>query len=529
MLALYRPTADAGTEHGAGSSTVLSRVLSRPRVTLALVALLGAWMCATTPAFSQEAYYWTYAQHPALSYFDHPPMVAWLIWIGTAVFGDGAVGIRFGTWLCGVGTAWLCMRQLAAWGFDHRAQCLGGALTVAMPILAITHILANPDAPLVFFWTLAIFCLWRARSGSLRWWLLAGAAAGVALLSKYSAVFLAIGGAITMLVDPAMRRQLRRPGVYLALVTAGLVFLPVIVWNVSNDFESFRYQTEERFAKSEFGAHWLIQVVTGQFLVFHPLLAVLLPFSLAWFARRWRLDARAMWILAYGAPMPAYLLVSSVWIQVKINWLAPAFVPLALGLVVWWHQSRPLWAAGRAFRMARWSLLVVPLAMVLAPLIRFVPASRGSSWAGWDEVARRAEYWEDQVDAKDGIEGNVFFFAADYRDAAQLGHSLRRLWEQEGEHQEVPGHPASLEPTLAQNVLGQRALQFDHWTSPSSRIGQDAIFVLPRPHQRDEMVRKAAQRFDHVEKVEHMQVTYWGIVVFEADVYVCHNYHGPAG
>src|SRR5436190_5018685 len=128
---------------------MVTGMLSRRSSTLAVVALLSAWVCATVPAFSQEAYYWTYAQHPALSYFDHPPMVAWLIWIGTTMFGDGAIGIRLCTWLCGVGTTWLCMRQLAAFGLDERAQCLGGALTIGVPLLAMTHILANPDAPLV--------------------------------------------------------------------------------------------------------------------------------------------------------------------------------------------------------------------------------------------------------------------------------------------------------------------------------------------------------------------------------------------
>lgn len=363
----------------------------------------------------------------------------------------------------------------------------------------------------------------------MRWWGLAGVAAGAALLSKYSAVFLAAGGGITLLFDATMRRQLRKPGVYLALVTAGLVFLPVVAWNVSNEFESFRFQTEDRWSKSDFGLHWFIQAVAGQFLVLHPLLAVLLPFALRWLVSRWRIDPRVTWILAYGMPMPAYLLVSALWIQVKINWLAAAYVPLMLGLVMWWSVARPTWATHRAFRFARWSLLVVPLLMIIAPLIRFLPAGRGSSWAGWDEVARRAEFWEDEIDVKDGIERNVFFFAADYRDSAQLGRSLRRLWDEEGEHQRLPGQPDSGEPTLAQNVLGQRALQFDHWTSPTSRIGQNAIFVLPRPKQRDEMVAKARQRFDRIEKVEHVRVEYLWIVVFEADIYICHNYRGPAG
>lgn len=508
---------------------MLSRLLTRPRLTLAVVALLSAWVCATTPVFSQEAYYWLYAQHPALSYFDHPPMVAWLIWIGTNLFGDGSFGIRLGTWFCGTGTTWLCMRLLAAFGLGDRAQCLGGALTVAMPILTMTHFLANPDAPLVFFWTLSMFCLWQARNGSMRWWVLAGAAAGAALLSKYSAVFLAAGGAITLLFDRTMRRQLRQPGVYLALLTAGLVFLPVVAWNVSNDFESFRFQTEERWSKGDFGLHWFTQAVSGQFLVFHPLLAMLVPFPLRWLASRWRVDPRVTWILAHGIPMPAYLLVSSLWIQVKINWLAPAYVPLVLGLVMWWSVARPAWTTHRTFGFALWSLLAVPLLMIIAPLIRLVPAGRGSSWTGWDEVARRAEFWEDEMDVKDGIEGNVFFFAADYRDSAQLSRNLRRLWDSEGEHQRLPGQPDSGEPTLAQNVLGQRALQFDHWTPPASRIGQNAIFVLPRPKQRDEIAKMATMRFDRAEMVEHVRVMCLWIVVFEADIYVCYNYHGPAG
>ena len=49
---------------------------------------VSLWLCVTMPVFSQEAYYWTYAQHPDLAYFDHPPMMAWLIWLGTAVFGE---------------------------------------------------------------------------------------------------------------------------------------------------------------------------------------------------------------------------------------------------------------------------------------------------------------------------------------------------------------------------------------------------------------------------------------------------------
>ena len=35
-----------------------------------------------------EAYYWCWSQHLATGYFDHPPMIAYFIALGTSIFGD---------------------------------------------------------------------------------------------------------------------------------------------------------------------------------------------------------------------------------------------------------------------------------------------------------------------------------------------------------------------------------------------------------------------------------------------------------
>lgn len=502
--------------------------LWRPWTPFALLGLATAWLCATMPVFSQEAYYWTYAQHPDLSYFDHPPMVAWLIWMGTQLFGNGAIGVRLGTWACGMAGAWFGWLLLRDVGIDGKGRSAFVLAGLVSPILAMTHFLANPDAPLVCFWTLTMLALWRARNGSWRWWTIAGAAAGAALLSKYSAAFLATGGIALFALDPAMRRQLRRPAPYVSVLVAAAVFLPVVAWNVANKFESFRFQTADRLAKAEIGARWLAEFVGGQFGVLHPVLAVLLVPALWWLVRRDpRRDTRAAWLLAFGLPLPAYLLVNALWIQVKINWVAPAYVPLLMAIVVWWRESGVATHHGTALRRLAWSLALVPLVVPFAPLIRAVPPGHGTSWTGWEEIAQRAEYWEDLIDVEDGIEGNVFFFGADYRDSAQLGRNLRIYWDQEGEHQALPGAPDSGEPTLAQNVISMPALQFDHWVAPKGRIGQDAIFVLPRPEQRDAMVQAASKHFRSIEKVERVAISRLGIHVLDADVYVCRDYRGP--
>jgi len=44
---------------------------------------------------TDEAYYWTWSKENVLSFLDHPPMIAWFIRLGTAVFGDTNLGVRF--------------------------------------------------------------------------------------------------------------------------------------------------------------------------------------------------------------------------------------------------------------------------------------------------------------------------------------------------------------------------------------------------------------------------------------------------
>lgn len=505
---------------------MLQRLPSVPLM-FALTALASAWLCASMPVYSQEAYYWTYAQHPDLSYFDHPPMVAWLIWLGTALFGDGAIGVRFGTWLCGLGTAWFGVLLLRDFQVSKFGQSLWLLVSMGCPILVVARCLANPDPPLVCFWTLTLLALWRARSGSYRWWAMAGVAAGLALLSKYTAAFLAVGGVAMLLFDPQLRRQLKRPAPYLAVLLAAVVFLPVVIWNVRNDFESFRFQTENRFSRGGLTAKWILELVGGQFGLFNPLLAMLLPASIWWSLRRLRAsDPRVLLLLAFGLPLPCYMVFQSLWIQVKLNWLTPAYVPLLLGIVVWWQESGidRVWPS--RLKWTALSAVVLLLAIPLAPMVRLLPPGRGSSWTGWEEIAQHAEAWEDKVDLEDGIEGNMFFFAADYRDAAQLGRNLKIFW---GKERAVASPPIDegYESTLAQNVVGIDALQFDHWDAPKERIGQNAIFVLPRPDVREAMVKLAKAHFEKVEKVERVKITRLGIHLFDTEIYVCHGYRGP--
>jgi hypothetical protein len=61
--------------------------------TICFVLALTLWRAytgATLPLHPDEAYYWLWSRHLALSYFDHPPMIAYLIKLST-VFSQSAV------------------------------------------------------------------------------------------------------------------------------------------------------------------------------------------------------------------------------------------------------------------------------------------------------------------------------------------------------------------------------------------------------------------------------------------------------
>ncbi|MFO1054046.1 MAG: glycosyltransferase family 39 protein [Planctomycetota bacterium] len=488
----------------------------------AVVAVASMFLCIAMPVFAQEAYYWTYSRHPDLSYFDHPPMVAWTIWLGTQVFGHGPLGLRIGMVLCGLGSTLAGLLLVRRFGLDRNAQRGWILLALAVPLYVLTHFYANPDAPLLLGWSIALWALWRVReTGGIGWWILAGAAAGFGLLAKYSASFLAVGGVLLLLFDPRYRRQLRTPGPWIGVLCATLVFAPVILWNLRNHFESFRFQTEGRWSRGSLGTRWLGEFVVNQLLGYHPALAILTIPVIVWLWRRMRAgDPRAGFLLAFGVPMPAFFLVNSLFIQVKINWLLPAYMPLLIGTLMWWRETEPEARLPRLSRSVRCAVAWTPFLIALAPLAHVWPQGGGSSWKGWDELAPIAMGWKDKIDAEDGVRGNVFFFCSDYKDAAQLGRSLFLQHCRSGSKE-------PLAPMLAQNVFGETALQFDHWESPRDHIGQDAIYVLPRAEDRPREVEKITRHFRKVEMVYPFELKVLGVRQMYADVYVCRGYLGP--
>src|SRR5580658_10099877 len=111
------------------------------------MTLLRFLLCGVIELIPEEAYYWTYSKHPALGYFDHPPMIAWTVAIGTALFGDTALGVRFMTFVLWIGSAGLLFLIGRMW-FSRRVGLMATLLFTILPIYVGAGLIVTPDGPL---------------------------------------------------------------------------------------------------------------------------------------------------------------------------------------------------------------------------------------------------------------------------------------------------------------------------------------------------------------------------------------------
>jgi hypothetical protein len=198
---------------------------------------------ASLDLYSDEAYYWLWSTRPAAGYFDHPPMVAWLIWISSRLL-PGELGVRLLFLLLGGATVVFVALAAHAIEPSERAPVLGAALAAGAPMLHVAGAMALPDGPLVAGYAAALWLMARARGPQ---WLAAGAAVGFALLGKFTAALLAPALLLQVLWDPEFRRELRTPWPWLGGLVAVLVFLPNLVWNAGHDWIAIAYQLRHGF------------------------------------------------------------------------------------------------------------------------------------------------------------------------------------------------------------------------------------------------------------------------------------------
>jgi dolichol-phosphate mannosyltransferase len=298
----------------------------------------------------EETYYWSYARHLDFGYLDHPPMVAWLIRVATAVFGQTEFGVRAGALLCGTITS-IFVYKLTRNLFGAATALAALLLVQALPFFFLSGLLMTPDAPLAAAWAGSLYFLERALIGnqSRAWWF-AGICLGLGMISKYSIALLGPVAVAFMVWDPQSRRWWARSEPYVAALLALAIFSPVIIWNAQHEWVSFAFQTSRRLAEtSQFALHRLIGSIivlitpTGLLAVIAALLGRQVGEETPNAGRR-----RRLFNLAILVPIAVFALFS-LRHEVKLDWTGAPWTA-ALPAMAYVMANRDL----RAARFAQW-------------------------------------------------------------------------------------------------------------------------------------------------------------------------------
>ncbi|KAA0076491.1 glycosyltransferase family 39 protein [Tardiphaga sp. P9-11] len=297
-------------------------------VGLVLLRLVAA---AWTPLTFDEAYYWMWSKHLAGGYYDHPPMVAVVIRLGTMIAGDTEFGVRVFSVLLALPMSWAVYRTAELLFGGQRLASTAVILLNATMITSVGLMIVTPDAPVLVASSFVLLALAQVlATGQGAWWLAVGVAVGAALLSKYTALFFGPAILIWLIVVPKMRRWLVSPWPYLGGLTALAVFSPVLFWNAEHGWVSFIKQLG-RARIDHFNPAFIGELIPTQFAFATPLVFIL--------------GVMGLYALAVRRPgaWPARVLLNAMfWIivlyfgwhalhaRVEANWFAPVYPTLAI-------------------------------------------------------------------------------------------------------------------------------------------------------------------------------------------------------
>jgi 4-amino-4-deoxy-L-arabinose transferase-like glycosyltransferase len=301
-------------------------------IALVLMRLVGA---AWTPITFDEAYYWIWAKNLAFGYYDHPPGVALVIRLGTMIAGDTEFGVRLVSILLALPMSYAVFRTAEILFGGTRVAANATILLNVTLMAAVGTLIVTPDSPLLVASSFVLFSLAKVlESGRGAWWLAVGVAVGLALLSKYTAMFFGPAIVIWLISVPKLRRWFFSPWLYLGGLAALAVFSPVILWNADHHWVSFIKQLG-RSQIDHFRLSFIAELIPTQIAFATPLVFILGAMGLWALARRddGAQASRAL-IGAMFWVITLYFLWHSMHARVEANWFAPVYPAFAIAAAV---------------------------------------------------------------------------------------------------------------------------------------------------------------------------------------------------
>ncbi|NOT37971.1 MAG: glycosyltransferase family 39 protein [Saprospiraceae bacterium] len=475
-------------------------------VLISIVAILGlrivfVFLMGLMP---QDAYYYLYSENLDLSYFDHPPMIAYFLAATTRIFGKHEWVIKL-TDLATTLLTLYCFYLLSQNFLSKKRSLYALILLGSTLMMSILSLITTPDVPLMLLWISSIFLLYKAIFHNQKmYWILSGITMGFAMNSKYTAIALPLGLLLFLLLSNSKRRLLFSIWPWLCILFCIIAFLPVVIWNYQHDFVSFRFQSSSRidnFEGQKIHIKYLLGTVGHQAAILLPIFLFALFYFIYKYLRKYKLQFfkisdSNLFLLSFFIPIFIGFFSISLLYWVKINWMMPAYLTGSIWLCKY-----------LSFKWIRINLIfsiIFHLLFAIEILFYPVPVKSDDTWMGWKELSTEVK------SIKNEFPNSFIFSADDYKTSAVLHFYL---------HDKIYG----------KNIIGQPALQFDILDKSLLHLkNKDALFIDSDPQLKSPEIvnppEKLLPYFDSVSFYKKIEIKNNDKVVRKFNVFYCKNY-----
>ena len=303
------------------------------------------------PLSPDESYYWVWSHNLQLSYFDHPAAISWLISLGHflenflhAVRWPSILLFHFGLLF------WTDL--LKRYFFLSNKQIILFLLvSFAVPLTGLGSIILTPDIPLFFFSTAAFYFLIRIlHHHKISDYVFLGASLGLGFCSKYHIVLFPITCFLLLFIKD-FRNRINYKYLMLTILFGFLFSLPVLVWNLQNDFVSFKFQITHGLGKAKWEPEWTRDYILGQLVLMFPALFFALKKPKA-------LDSLFLVLVAFAVTPLIFFFFTSFRGHVEANWPVSSYPFLVALLVLHINRAKETFAKVHLLLWGSLSLII---------------------------------------------------------------------------------------------------------------------------------------------------------------------------
>jgi 4-amino-4-deoxy-L-arabinose transferase-like glycosyltransferase len=397
-----------------------------------------------------ESYYWVWSQNLSFSYFDHPPMIAYMMRL-SSLLGYSEFFVRLPALISALVTI-LIMFKLSDKMFGAKVANITFYLLISWPMLQGIFLVTTPDSPLIMFWSFTLFTFYLGIfEDKVKYIYLSGFCLGLALLSKYTAILLVPGLFLFFIFSKKYRYMLLKKEIYIAMMIALIIALPIFIWNYQHDWISFSFQMNHGYDHEKiFRLDSFSDFILSQLGVGGPVMMIALIYYLIKYNKDIVKDDRLAFLFWPFIFIFLFFAHSSMYAYSGANWTMPGLISgfIILAYYLCKNNNKVVYISSLALISV--AILIVKIPTVFLPKYFIKKIDPIHVFYGNKELAGIVNKY---------LSSSDILYACDYGNAS-------RLWYYLGGKKKVYVLPKF-----------KFANNYQYWSSDLGRNPKDGIFV----------------------------------------------------